>query len=56
LKQYEVEYTTIESFLSTRRELRNPNRRGSHQISGSKRIQSALFVVIGKKKNRTRGR
>jgi len=50
LKQYEVEYTTTESFLSTRRELINPDRRGSHQISGSERIESALFVFYWQEK------
>jgi hypothetical protein len=41
LTQYEVEYTTIESFRCTRREPINPDRRGSHLISGCERI----FVV-----------
>jgi hypothetical protein len=45
LKQYEVEYTAIGSFQSARRELGKPEKRGFHHISGSERIQSALFVV-----------
>lgn len=52
LKQYEVEYTTVESFHSTRRERRNPDRRGSHLNSGSERI----FVVYCQKENRTKDR